>query len=194
MPTLTNEQLELCEVCEYQKYTVKHGLICSLTEKPAEFETVCDKFKENEELKTFRDHFRHLAYINEKSTGIEVRLANYFLDYLLIGLTTVLLISIIGLQQKPIQVNGSEAIVVKIFYYLIIKFLYFLIFESITGRTPAKFITRTIVITTTCKKPTFYHIFIRTICRFIPLEPLSFLGDEPTGWHDELSKTVVIFK
>jgi len=32
----------------------------------------------------------------------------------------------------------------------------------------------------------------RTLCRYIPFEPFSFLGNKPIGWHDSLSKTLVV--
>lgn len=72
-------------------------------------------------------------------------------------------------------------------------FFYFILFEGFFGRTPGKFITRTKVISSkTNKNPLFYQILLRTILRFIPLEWLSFLSDQPVGWHDSISKTKVV--
>jgi hypothetical protein len=35
------------------------------------------------------------------------------------------------------------------------------------------------------------QIFLRTLCRFIPFEPISFLGGAG-GWHDRFSSTFVV--
>jgi hypothetical protein len=34
----------------------------------------------------------------------------------------------------------------------------------------------------------------RSAARSIPFEPFSFLGGQPTGWHDRLSETRVVRK
>lgn len=194
MDSLTKEQLEFCEVCENQKYTIKQGLICDLTEKPADFDKECNRYKENIELKTFREYFRHRSFIYERTAGIEVRLINYFIDHVCILIIAVLANFLIGHFTKE-PGNAYEGNKFSyVFYTLIFTIVYYVILEGFTGRTIGKLITGTKLITTDCKKPTVYSVFIRTICRYIPLEPLSFLGDEPTGWHDDLSKTVVIFK
>ena len=71
--------------------------------------------------------------------------------------------------------------------------LYYVLFESIWSKTPAKFITKTKVITEYGEKPNVKNVFIRTLVRFVPFEALSFLGPErPRGWHDNWSKTIVI--
>jgi uncharacterized RDD family membrane protein YckC len=43
-------------------------------------------------------------------------------------------------------------------------------------------------------KPDIKTLVIRTLCRFIPFEPFSFLGATPRGWHDTYSDTYVIKK
>jgi len=79
------------------------------------------------------------------------------------------------------------------FLAIILSILYYVIFESIWSRTPAKFITKTRVVTEYGEKPNSNTIFIRTLVRFVPFEALSFLSPErPRGWHDRWSKTIVI--
>ena len=70
--------------------------------------------------------------------------------------------------------------------------IYYTTLEYTTGRTIAKHITKTKVVDENGKKPNFQAILIRSLCRFIPFEPLSFLGEDKRGWHDKLSKTKVI--
>ncbi|HEY0062282.1 MAG TPA: RDD family protein [Telluria sp.] len=72
----------------------------------------------------------------------------------------------------------------------VVYIVYFVFFESIWGRTPAKFILGTKVVTDDGGKPGFGTILKRTFCRFIPFEPFSFFGER--GWHDSISDTVVI--
>lgn len=40
-------------------------------------------------------------------------------------------------------------------------------------------------------KPDFWRLLIRTLIRFIPFEPASFLERKKTGFHDKWSATYV---
>jgi len=76
---------------------------------------------------------------------------------------------------------------------IIIAIIFYVMFETIWSKTPAKFITKTKVITENGEKPEFGTILGRTLIRFIPFEPFSFLtSGRPKGWHDRWSKTMVI--
>ncbi|WP_369769703.1 RDD family protein [Flavobacterium sp. WC2416] len=79
-------------------------------------------------------------------------------------------------------------------YGLLILFLYYFLTEVYFSRTLAKLVTRTIVVKSDGLKPTIDMIFIRTICRFIPFEGLSYLGSVSWGWHDRFSGTYVVKK
>ena len=65
-----------------------------------------------------------------------------------------------------------------------------MVFEQCLGKTPAKYITRTQVLAVDGKKPAFAAIVVRNLCRFIPFEAFSFLGEK--GWHDQFSNTIVV--
>jgi uncharacterized RDD family membrane protein YckC len=67
---------------------------------------------------------------------------------------------------------------------------YYLVFEGLWGRTPGKWVCGTRVVDEDGRKPAFGTVVKRTLCRFIPFEPFSFLGER--GWHDSISKTRVI--
>jgi uncharacterized RDD family membrane protein YckC len=75
---------------------------------------------------------------------------------------------------------------------LLVIFLYYVVLEGTTGRTIGKLVTGTRVVTVNGGKPTFGQILGRTLARFIPFEPFSFLGSTNTGWHDRMSKTRVV--
>jgi uncharacterized RDD family membrane protein YckC len=85
-------------------------------------------------------------------------------------------------------VKGWIAIVVA----LGMGFAYNLFFEWTLGRTPAKFITRTRVVSDDGHRATFLQCFARSVFRYVPFEAFSFFGDTPTGWHDRWSQTRVI--
>ena len=73
-------------------------------------------------------------------------------------------------------------------------FLYYFIFEGFFQMTPAKFITKSIVVNRDGSKPSFGKIGIRSILRLVPFEALSFFGKDSFGLHDSGSKTYVIYK
>jgi uncharacterized RDD family membrane protein YckC len=60
------------------------------------------------------------------------------------------------------------------------------------GRSFGKLITGTVVVNKNGLRPTFESILIRTFCRLIPFDGLSFLGKSGRIWHDSLSKTYVV--
>ena len=70
---------------------------------------------------------------------------------------------------------------------------YYVVLEGITGRTLGKLITGTMVVDEeTDERPTVMQIVGRSFSRLVPFEPFSFLGHEPTGWHDRWSGTRVV--
>jgi uncharacterized RDD family membrane protein YckC len=78
--------------------------------------------------------------------------------------------------------------------YFCFAMFYYLLFEGLFGRSIAKFITGSIVVNENGKKPSFGFICIRTLCRLIPFDALSFLSKSGDIWHDSLSKTYVVEK
>jgi len=78
---------------------------------------------------------------------------------------------------------------------LVAIFFYYFIQEAAWGKTLGKVITGTKVVDENGNKPSAGVIAKRTLCRFIPFEPFSFLtGNYPIGWHDKISKTRVVQK
>jgi len=74
----------------------------------------------------------------------------------------------------------------------VVALVYYSFFETLFGRTPAKWITGTKVVNLNGTKPGFGSILGRTFARIVPFEPLSFLGGGDSGWHDKWSDTVVV--
>ena len=71
--------------------------------------------------------------------------------------------------------------------------LYYGLPETLSSRTLGKLVTGTkVVMEETGAKPTAEAILKRTLCRFIPFEAISFIGESSRGWHDSISRTVVV--
>ncbi len=115
------------------------------------------------------------------------RLANLALDYagfLLLSLVSGVVLALAGLGDV---LEGMNDTVMGVF----IMSVYYLGFEGIFGRTPAKFLTGTKVVDVSGGPARFTQILGRTFSRFVPFEAFSFLGSD-TGWHDRWSNTRVI--
>lgn len=70
-------------------------------------------------------------------------------------------------------------------------FFYYVTFEVVSGKTIGKVLTGTRVVTTNGLALSLPTAMVRTLCRFLPFEPVSFsLGE--TWWHDSLSRTQVV--
>lgn len=78
--------------------------------------------------------------------------------------------------------------------WTIIMFLYYATFEIVFGRTLSKYFTKTIVVLIDGSKPKPIDILGRTLIRIIPFEYFTFFRGRKPGWHDELSKTFVVYK
>lgn len=132
------------------------------------------------------------------------RFLNYLIDYAFtyaisygFGLSLPFLINVfdsIGLTGFGFWVYNSGN-VTWFFVGIALTIVYYLLAESLFGRSIGKFITGTVVTDVNGLKPNFGTIFKRTLCRFIPFDALSFLGSSRTGgWHDSISNTYVVNK
>ncbi|WP_431610788.1 RDD family protein [Chryseobacterium sp. 'Rf worker isolate 10'] len=131
---------------------------------------------------------------NKASSGI--RLANNFLDLIVLYIINYLLSTVSNLLYEATSIeffyfysNGNllGQILIGNFNYCL---YYFLMENYLDGRTVAKYITGTKVISTDGTKPTTQQIIYRTLSRIVPFDGLSFLG--VNGWHDKWSDTRVI--
>lgn len=119
---------------------------------------------------------------------ISQRLTNYIIDIICFYIFSFTLGGVLGIA-------GLGDLLLAINEYILgisIMFIYFFGSEMLLGRTVGKFVTKTKVVQEDGSTPEVNHILLRTLCRFIPFEPFSFLGNEVRGWHDTLSKTRVV--
>ena len=77
---------------------------------------------------------------------------------------------------------------------IIIAILYYSLTEIYFSRSLAKYFTKTVVTMKDGSKPDNKTIFMRTFCRLIPIDFLTFLKIPARGWHDTISGTYVVKK
>jgi len=125
------------------------------------------------------------------------RFANYFID----GLVTTIL-AVLALKLNLIFQGNDNITTIESWFPILNNYgftlysyaaliIYYGLIESVSGRSLGKFVTGTKVIMRDGSTPEAGAVFLRTICRLIPFEIISFLIS-PIGWHDSLSKTLVV--
>lgn len=191
------EHLKFCRICTYQKKDFNLGLVCSFSGAIADFEGECATFKEDVRLRMRMDVQNTALFLEGRLANKRKRFVNFIIDQLfLLGLALIIgtLIGILLVYYFPSYkylINEEN----KLRDYLLgftIALLYYSFFEGFTGRSLGKFFTKTKVITEDGKKPPFGAIFLRSLCRHIPFDHFSFLGNDSVGWHDKFSKTRVV--
>ncbi len=119
------------------------------------------------------------------------RMSNMLIDYLAMGVLAevviVLLRQILG-EQTMSDIESAPDFV----FAAVLFSLYYTPLEALTGRTLGKLITGTKVVSEDGGAASFARILGRTLCRLVPLDPISFLGVDARGWHDRWSKTRVV--
>lgn len=130
----------------------------------------------------------------KKKTEIKIaskkqRFINYILDFLFFSFAYAVLVGTLILTGiAPIITDKYTG-----YFGLVVFFIYYFLQEATTGRTLAKAITGTYVVTTEGEKVGWGRAAWRTVLRIFPFEAFSYLGNgSPRGWHDKWSKTVVI--
>jgi len=124
------------------------------------------------------------------------RLANLFLDRLFFTILTAVYGVFLGFLSYFLNnneiLNITQSDVTSVLISLLFYFVMYFILEASKQRTLGKYISKTMVVMEDGSKPSTNTIAIRTLCRFIPFEPFSFLGSDARGWHDTLSNTYVV--
>lgn len=191
------QQLESCKICKHQKFDHQQGIICRHTNSIATFQNSCELFEADTVLQEHQKKQLKEKELIQKTVSAGTRFANRILDMLFIFSIQILFYIILGV----LVALGYPSVTLifedenTFFIYMIsflISFIYYTVLESLTGRSMAKLITRTKVVAENGERASFDAIVLRSICRFIPFDAFSFLGDDARGWHDTLSKTRVI--
>jgi uncharacterized RDD family membrane protein YckC len=133
--------------------------------------------------------------INERTevelAGKWLRFANYFVDNFLasfISVSVFLILARVFGDQVAFLGGRWSGYAYDFGFYV----AFYILFEINFGRTPAKWITGTLVIDEHGNKPGTGQLIGRSFSRIVPFEPLSFLGARGRGWHDSWSNTYVV--
>lgn len=126
------------------------------------------------------------------------RLANYIIDYIVFIILVFtgaviwgVVIAVSNNSDSGFTEKGSELLLNVIIF--LSYALYFAIMEHLLkGKTIGKMITKTRVVTTDGTRPTFSQILTRSFSRLVPFDALSFIRDNPQGWHDKWANTYVV--
>ena len=124
---------------------------------------------------------------NAVSSGI--RFVNFLIDFIVWLVIAFIVSLLIGVLFQP-----TEQGVIQLFGYMLIfgTFIaYFAIMEIKFQKTVGKFVTKTKVVKMNGEKPETSDIIVRTFCRLIPFDRISYLFTK-NGFHDLLSKTTVV--
>ncbi|OQP63071.1 hypothetical protein A3860_03610 [Niastella vici] len=130
-----------------------------------------------------------------------IRLANYIVDQIVTGVIVNAIEYGLGILNKGGTYNdlilSQDGMSTLLYSFLIsfgVMFTYYTVFETATnGRTIGKILTGTIAINQDGSPFTFKQALLRTLCRFIPLEPIGALFAY-MPWHDSITKTAVVKK
>jgi len=189
------QRLQFCKACKLQKIDPDKGIICSLTNSPAEFELACTMYREDPELKhqVEMDAIRNQLYRQESDKW--KRFLNYIIDsimmYVMAFVLMVLYILFVGVSDttalEELANNNFVAYVVG----AILTVMYYTFQEALTGRSIGKLLTKTKVIDQNGEKPSISDSFVRSLCRCVPFEAFSFVFAEK-GWHDAWTNTKVV--
>lgn len=162
---------------------IKDVVFCSnCGEKVQSLESNNNKTKKNQKKNVLEEAQTEREYQNASQGK---RFVNFFIDYYIVSWS----LSFLAEYLFP---YADELVLWAISLIFII--LYFFLFETFTGKTLGKLITRTKVLNLLDEKPSAGQILIRTLCRFIPFDVFSYLSSKPIGWHDSISKTYVVEK
>jgi uncharacterized RDD family membrane protein YckC len=127
--------------------------------------------------------------VNNQLLSRSKRIINLLIDTMVVGILTLFVMIILdyaGINFKFISTKSNIKII-----FIVIQISYYLILEFTLNKTIGKFITHSKVVNLHFSKPNFFQLIIRTVIRFVPCEFLSFIN-MGKGWHDLLSKTLVI--
>jgi hypothetical protein len=118
------------------------------------------------------------------------RCANFFVDIVICNTISITVITYFS-EFFAKLVRSYNVTTVSLVSSLVVLLGYYLFFETILQKTPAKLLTGTKVVDENLTKPNMTSILIRTLSRIAPFEPFSIFAKQGL-WHDSWSKTYVI--
>ena len=118
------------------------------------------------------------------------RFVNFLMDLLVYFVFSIIVLFVLAIFFSE---NGSFAIIgwrMVLFTMSCYFTVTFLMEGLLKGKSVGKFVTGTRAVREDLSPITWKDALLRSLCRLIPIEPLSGLGGSP--WHDNFTKTFVI--
>jgi uncharacterized RDD family membrane protein YckC len=137
---------------------------------------------------------RRLRFLNFIVDSIGIYFLYWIVGYLTIFCFEKFLDFDFNNVKKGIYEEGNIGEIYRLLLastFLFTVFSYYFTLEFYFQKTWGKIVTRSKVVALNEEKITFRNIFLRTICRFIPIDWISYIFSR-NGLHDKLSKTKVI--
>lgn len=189
-------QLVYCKKCKHKKFDIQKGIICALTNDLADFTDACQHY-DGEEMEVKLAKTELPKQDLPASASKIKRLINFLVDRVALYILSIILAFIFAPVFIVFSLNSMAEMIYEIslssiIFGFFVAMLFYVSLEVTTGKTVGKFYTRTKLVDENGNKPDFKTVLIRSLCRFIPFEALSFLGAEDCGWHDKFSKTRVV--
>ncbi len=145
----------------------------------------------NDDLLDFDEE--QVDYTNNVASG-GTRFGNLIIDQIVFGVLVSSLLNYLMYGGILGQARSLDETINNLILNYLLYVAYYIVMEASFGKTVGKMVTGTEVISADGGKPTFGQIVGRSFARLIPFEAFSFLGEKAIGWHDSLSKTLVVKK
>lgn len=182
--------LQYCKVCQNQKFSMQEGIVCGLSNQKPDFYDTCDDFVEDIEKKERAEMMHRDSFVEIHKVNASTRFTNRIIDVIFSYVFVFIAFRALMATGDRFIYRITYAELILLFYAFLIG--YYVVFEALLGKTIGKMVTKTKVVNMEGGKPSFLQIVVRSLVRFIPFEPFSFLGADATGWHDTMSDTRVI--
>jgi len=134
--------------------------------------------------------------INFPYANLGQRFTNYLIDSIFKYILTVfiaILVVIVFLDDSAFESLAEMGRLGEIIIGAIASLIYYSLFEYLTdGKSIGKYITKTRAVKNDGSPMEFDTTMTRTLCRLIPFDAFSYLGNKKSGWHDRFSDTIVI--
>ena len=123
-----------------------------------------------------------------------VRFAHYIVDNLYLNSLILSSISFFSGNYGWSDSSFDYYQFVNIAFAFLMPFIYYTVCEAGFRQSIGKVLTGAFVCSEKGSVPGFARILGRSLCRYIPFEPFSFLPDPMAKWHDKFSGTDVFYK
>jgi uncharacterized RDD family membrane protein YckC len=129
------------------------------------------------------------------------RFANYIIDIISFYIFAILGGVVFALVSPDTAASAFEEVgnpdtsskLVEQLLGILILLGYYTIMEgAFNGKTVGKYLTKTRALREDGSSLGWDKALIRSLCRLIPFEGFSYLGSNLLGWHDTISKTMVV--